>query len=558
MKANIVIAGAAGQGLKTLNDVLSKIFFKLGYNIYSTKDYMSRIRGGHNFMSIRISDEKITSSENKIDILIAMNEFSIKKHKDNLKENGIILFDGNTEKKVENLISISAKEIGKNLGNSKVSNMAYIGATLKIFDIKLEDASSIIKKYFKDDTEIANLNIESLKKGYDLANTNNPLPKVKNNRDQLLINGNDAVGLGAAIGGVQFYSAYPMTPSTGILNYLAENANKLNIVVEQAEDEIAAINMALGASYGGIRSMTGTSGGGFALMNETIGLISVAELPLVIANVQRPGPATGMPTRTSQGDLSFVINSSSGEFPLVVIAPRNAKDAFYQTFKAMNLSEKYQMPFIILTDQYLADTKENFNTFDLTKLENKNYYFNNKKKLDIDDFKRYEFSENGISNLVYPGQLKNNYVFADSHEHDEYGHVTEEINLRTKMVDKREKKLNTFINKDLEEPIYCGPDEPDYVIISWGSTYGPCLEAIKSFNNIGLLSFNHLWPLPTNKINEVIKNNKTILIENNSKGQLGSIIRQNTNIDIDYKILKYDGRPFTYNEIVKRIKNEVL
>lgn len=556
MKVNIVIAGAAGQGLKTLNNILSKIFFRLGYDIYSTKDYMSRIRGGHNFMSIRIGDEKITSSEEEIDLLIALNAESIKIHENDIKEKGFILYDG--DEKHEKLINIPAKEIGKEIGNRRVSNMAFVGSVLKILGVDLEEASEIVTHYFDSEETIAEANKKSLKKGYDLLEKKIPLPVVDKKDNQILINGNDAVGFGAAIGGVQFYSAYPMTPSTGILNYMAKHANDLNIAVEQAEDEIAAINMALGASYGGIRAMTGTSGGGFALMNETIGLISLAELPLVVANVQRPGPATGMPTRTSQGDLSFVINSSSGEFPLVVSAPRNQKDAFYQTFKAMNLSEKYQMPFIILTDQYLADTKQNFEAFDINALENKNYYFNNKEKSDIKDFKRYELTDNGISKLAYPGQLINSYVIGDSHEHTEYGRISEDQDIRVKMVEKRQRKLDLFISEDLEEPIYKGPDEPEYVLISWGSTYSPCLEAIESFKNIGLLSFNHVWPLPTKKLTELSKKSKFIVIENNATGQFTKLIRQETCLSIDSQILKYNGRPFSSMEIVERIKNEVL
>jgi 2-oxoglutarate ferredoxin oxidoreductase subunit alpha len=556
MKVNIVIAGAAGQGLKTLNNILSKIFFRLGYDIYSTKDYMSRIRGGHNFMSIRIGNEKITSSEKEIDLLIALNSESIEIHKSDIKKDGVILFDGDVTH--DQLINIPAKEIAKEIGNRRVSNMAFVGSVLKILGINIKEASEIVTHYFDADETVAEANIQSLEKGYNLLDEKLPLPTVEKKDDQILINGNDAVGFGGAIGGVQFYSAYPMTPSTGILNYMAKHSNEMNIAVEQAEDEIAAVNMALGASYGGIRAMTGTSGGGFALMNETIGLISLMELPLVIANVQRPGPATGMPTRTSQGDLSFIINSSSGEFPLVVSAPRHQKDAFYQTYKAMNLSEKYQMPFIILTDQYLADTKQNFKTFDIDALENKNYYFNNKEKSDIEDFKRYELTENGISHLTYPGQLSNSYVIADSHEHTEFGRISEDIDVRNKMVEKRQRKLDYFIEEDLEEPIYKGPENPDYILISWGSTYSPCLEAIQDFDNIGLLSFNHVWPLPTKKLNEYAKTSKFIVIENNSIGQFAKLIRQETCLTIDSQILKYDGRPFTSKEIVNRIKNEVL
>lgn len=556
MNVNIVIAGAAGQGLKTVNNILSKFFFKLGYNIYSTKDYMSRIRGGHNFMQIRVGTEPLTSAKEEIDILIALNKFSITKHQERIKENGYILFDGEID--FDNAYNIPAKEIAKDLGNPKVANIALVGAALKLLDINLNSVNPILKKYFKSE-EIASINSNALQAGYKITEEKLPFEKMNTDTEmeQVLINGNDAIGLGAAIGGVQFYSAYPMTPSTGIMNYLAKHENKLNIVVEQAEDELAALNMALGASYGGIRAMTGTSGGGFALMNEALGLAGVAELPVVIANVQRPGPATGMPTRTGQGDLSFVINSSQGEIPLMVTAPRSSKDAFYQAYKAMNLAEKYQMPIVILSDQYLADTKQNFKAFDIEALENKNYYYNKKKPSDIEDFKRYELTKNGISNLVYPGQLKNTYVFADSHEHTEYGRITENKEIRNKMVDKRNRKLETFIHEDLEEPKYVGPEEPEYILISWGSTYGPVLEAQKNLENVGVLSFNHVWPLPTKKL-ETYKDSATfVVIENNSTGQFSKLIQQETCIEIKHQLLKYDGRPFTGTEIINRFKSEV-
>ncbi|MGM0380042.1 MAG: 2-oxoacid:acceptor oxidoreductase subunit alpha [Bacillota bacterium] len=551
MKKNIMIAGSAGQGLKTVNNILSNILFDKGFNVYSTKDYMSRIRGGHNFMKIRFGDEEITSGSNDIDILIALNKVSVTKHKDQLKDNGIIFYDGDLEN--IDFINLNTKELANELGNSKVSNIITIGAVIKLLGLNKENIFEIIKKQFKKD-KLFDINKKAFNKGYSLVDSKYKLSEIDSQKDQMIINGNDAVGLGAAIGGVNFYAAYPMTPSTGIMNYLAKHINDLNIVVEQAEDEIGAINMALGASYGGIRAMTGTSGGGFSLMNETLGLVGVAELPLVIANVQRPGPATGMPTRTGQGDLSFVINSSQGEFPLMVTAPRSAKDAFYQTHKSLNYAEKYQMPFVVLTDQYLADTTTNFETFNLDELENKNYYFNNKEKSDIEDFKRYKFSDTGISPLAYPGQLKNSYVFADSHEHNEFGRITEDKDLRVKMVNKRALKIQTFIENDLEEPIYKGPDNPKYVLLSWGSTYGPCSEAVKDFEDIGLLSFNHVWPLPTKKLNEFKDNTTFITVENNSTGQFKNLIHQETDIKINKEILKYDGRPFTGQEIINKLK----
>jgi 2-oxoglutarate ferredoxin oxidoreductase subunit alpha len=297
-------------------------------------------------------------------------------------------------------------------------------------------------------------------------------------------------------------------------------------------------------------------------MNEGIGLCGVMELPLVIANVQRPGPATGMPTRTAQGDLQFVINSSQDEFPLMVIAPRNAEDAFYETVHALNLAEKYQMPIILLSDQYLADSKQNMPYFDLENNQYENYYFNNKEKSDIEDYKRYEITDNGISPLAYGGQLTNDIVLSDSHEHDEYGHVTETIELRNKMMQKRFKKIETLKENDLKEPLQLGTDNGDYLMICWGSTYGPAKEAFELLkadgHEVTLLSFNHVWPLPQEKLTALAKGKQLINIEGNYTAQFNKLIQQETCITVDHNILQYDGRPFTGKALYERIMNEVI
>ena len=563
MNLNIVIGGEAGQGLKTLSNILSKTFFKMGFKIYSSKDYMSRVRGGHNFMSIRVGTEELTGPTTDEDILLALNEETIERHQDNVTDDGVIVYDGETDVDAD-VVTVDAGDIAKEIGNSKVANTVFVGALLKLLDLDLDVTKKVLKDYFADKgEEIAKVNAEALEQGYEAVNNQFSLPEVEKEEEEMLISGNQAVGLGAVMAGVKFYSAYPMTPSTGIMNYIASKENELGIVVEQAEDEIAAINMAIGASYSGVRAMTGTSGGGFSLMNEGLGLAGITETPLVIAEVQRPGPATGLPTRTGQGDLSFVINASQGEFPLMVMAPRTAEDAFYQTMRAFNLAENYQIPVIILSDTFLADSKKNISELDIEQVEIESGFMSDEEAAEVEDYKRYELTEDGISPLAYPGQLEDDVVLVDSDEHDEYGHIIEDAETRNKMVEKRDAKLQKLASEEITEPEYCGPEEADYVLVSWGSTYGPALEAQELLQEdgaeVGLLSFNDLWPLPTQKIEELAEDDtELIVVENNYTAQFAKLLRAETGINAEHNILKYDGRPFTGAEIYNRIQAEVI
>ncbi|MGM0437410.1 MAG: 2-oxoacid:acceptor oxidoreductase subunit alpha [Bacillota bacterium] len=563
MDYNILIGGEAGQGLKTTAYLLGKTIFRIGYHIFTTKDYMSRVRGGHNFIKIRFSDSEVKGPKDKLDLIIALNEETIENHLDNLKDEGILLAEREVED-LNNSVVVNAKEIAKDI-NTKGVNSVFIGAFLKTIGFDLEEAENVISEYFVEDNNKVKDNLLLLEKGYKSCERIEKIEmtKIDGGEERLYLDGNQAIGLGAATAGVSFYTAYPMSPSTGILNYLAKHQKRLSMAVEQAEDEIGAINMALGAAYGGGRAMVGTSGGGFALMNEGLGMAGVGEIPLVIAEVQRPGPATGLPTRTSQGDLNFVINSSQGEFPKMVIAPKDQEDAFYQTFRAHNLADKYQIPVIVLSDQFLADSSSDIKKMNLDELEVKrNLYYQNKKD-DENEYKRYKLIENGISPRAYPGSLENDTILVDSHEHNEYGRVTEDIDLRNKMINKRENKINKLKREDLKQAEYFGEEDIDYLAIGWGSTYGPILEATKKLQNedvkIGFLSFNDIWPLPTSQLEKwAEKDVEKIVIENNSEGQFTKLIGSELQIKIENKILKYSGRPFSGDEIHERLSNEVI
>lgn len=561
MDFNILIGGEAGQGLKTVDNILGKILFREGFNIFSSKDFMSRIRGGHNFMQLRISDEKLYGPDNDLDLLIALNKESVDIHREQLKDDGIILIEGDEEVIDGRTILVPASVIADDI-NPKGINTVFVGAVLKIMNLGLDKAKEVIKGYFDED--LVGDNIKLLERGYKAVDPiyDNLKENVSDKSEEIFIDGNSALGYGALTGGLRFYSAYPMSPSTGIMNFLAGQQKNFDLVVEQAEDELAALNMALGGSYSGIRSMSGTSGGGLALMNEAIGLAGITETPVVVADVQRPGPATGLPTRTGQGDLLFAINSAQDEFPLMVIAPRDQKDLFYNGFRALNLADKYQIPVIILSDQFNADSSKNIEEFDFDSL-NINRHLISEDDPGAKDYKRYKFTEDGISPRAYPGQLKGETVLVDSDEHDEKGHIVEDGKTRTKMVDKRARKLDKLIREDLREPEYFGDEDIDYLLLVWGSSYGPAREAYQLLKEdgikVGLLSFNDVWPLPKEQLEDLAGEGVDLItVELNKTAQFGSLIASETLLEVKQNILKYDGRPFTGKEIYNRFLDEVI
>ncbi len=554
MDFSVLIGGAAGQGLETSAHILEHILKRCGYNVFTYRDYMSRVRGGHNFTQIRFSDRELNSFTNKVDIVLALNEETVLLHKERLKEEGIIICDEDISNGDRTLSFPFRKIIGK-IKNPKVINTIGLGVILKYFGIPLDIGEGVFGKLFKgkayEDNKLA------LREGYNLIEEKYHLELREDKK--IIINGNSALSLGAVAAGCRFYCGYPMTPSTSILSYLSSKSHEMGIMVEQVEDEVAALNMALGASYAGVRAMTGSSGGGFALMVEALSFAGIVEIPVVIVNAQRPGPATGLSTRTEQGDLRFVIHAGHGEFPRMVMALRSPEDAFYQTARAFNLADRYQIPVIILTDLYLDDYTKTIEPFDFGRIKIERHILEEK---DIKEYKRYEITESGISPRLIPGKVAGQVVLADSHEHDEYGHITEDTHIRTEMALKRMRKLD-LLKDDLQEPWLIGVEEPENLVVCWGSTYGAVKEAldrlIEEGHSIGALVFGDIYPLPKKKIMELGRTAKRIIdIEQNMTGQLDSIIREETPYKSDFKILKFDGRPFSGEEVYIKLKNEVL
>lgn len=553
MDYNILIGGSAGQGMDTVSDFLEKALKKKGFYVFSNKDYMSRVRGGHNYTQIRFSLEAIYSHTHKLDLILALDKDTALLHKDNLKDTGIIILDESINLDDKRILKLPLIKTANKLGLSKAFTSVAAGAILKYFSLD-NGVEQFISKKLKP--EIRNRNIEALKLGYDLIDSKYTLKGIDLS-NHILINGNDAIALGAIAAGLDFYSAYPMTPSTSIMTYLAKKQVEVGIVVDQAEDEISAINFAIGASYAGARSMTGTSGGGFSLMVESLGLAGITETPLVVVDSQRPGPATGLPTRTEQSDLSFILSASHGEFPRIVLSVRNAEDAFTQTVKALNLADKYQTVVLLLTDQYIADSNATIPKYDLSKVKIERHIFNKADLSPDTEYKRYKVTKNGISPRLIPGSVENQIVLVDSDEHTDEGHITESSKVRNEQMEKRMRKLSS-IQDDLDEPEYFGEENIDILLIGWGSTYGALRDSIKQLKekNIkaGALVFGDIYPLPQNALKKYSKISKKIInVEQNFTGQLGKLITQETGILFDGSILKYDGRQIIGEEIVERV-----
>ncbi|KJU71687.1 2-oxoacid:acceptor oxidoreductase subunit alpha [Clostridium baratii] len=557
MDYNILIGGSAGQGMDTVSDFLEKALKKKGFYVFSNKDYMSRVRGGHNYTQIRFrASEPIYSHKNELDLILALDENTAISHIKDLKEDGKIIVDESIKFDDKRTLKLPLLKTATTLGISRGFTSVAAGAILKYFSLH-GDVDELFSKKLKE--PIRSKNIEAIHLGYDLLDSKYVL-KGKDLSNHILINGNNAIALGAIAGGLDFYSAYPMTPATSVMTYLSKKQKDVGIVVDQAEDEISAINFAIGASYAGARAMTGSSGGGFSLMVESLGFAGIAEIPLVVIDSQRPGPATGLPTRTEQSDLSFILTASHGEFPRIVLCARNAEDAFTQTIKALNLADKYQTVVFLLTDQYTADSNVTIPMYDLNKVKIERHILSEKDIVPSEEYKRYKVTESGISERLIPGRSRDQVVIVDSDEHTESGHITEAAEVRNAQMEKRFRKF-TSIEDDLEEPEYFGDEDIDLLLVGWGSTYGALKDAVKLLNDKGIktgaLSFGDIYPLPKKKlIDYTNKAKKIVNVEQNFTGQLGKLITQETGILMDSSILKYDGRQIIGSEISDKFKKE--
>ena len=575
MDYTIKIGGAAGQGIQTIGGTLARVFARSGLHVFTHQDYESRIRGGHNFYQVRLSDRPLTASRERIDILIALDRESIHRHGDELTDDGKIVYDSSALKDKHDaprFLDVPFEDLAVTHGGNKImSNTVAIGTVLGMLGMDLDVLSKIFEDTFgKKGEDIIKGNVKAARAGRDhavkqcercdySAGAKGPSPL----HSKMLIAGNEAIGLGAVASGLKFYSAYPMSPSTGIMNYIAGKESEYGIIVEQAEDEISAINMALGASFSGVRAMTGTSGGGFALMTEGLSLAGMTETPLVVALAQRPGPATGLPTRTEQGDLQFALYAGHGEFPRVIFAPGTPEQAFYLTNKAFGIAEKYQIAVIIITDQYLADSEWTFDGFHLDKIHYSDQRLRGHAMKELTEYRRHSFSETGVTPLGVPGD-STYLVVTDSDEHDENGHIVEDAETRIKMIDKRIFKKMPHIREEIAPPAFYGSDAPEIVLTGWGSTYGVLKETVDLLSDsrkAAMLHFSELCPLPEiEKFDylSILKNaSLTFCIENNATGQFARYVKAETGYDFMVNINRYDGRPFSADYLLGELNAHI-
>ncbi|OIO38137.1 MAG: hypothetical protein AUJ72_03140 [Candidatus Omnitrophica bacterium CG1_02_46_14] len=526
-----------------------------------------------------MNTQELYGFTDEIHLLIAFTKDCIERHKHEVVKGGAILYDealGYDAASITALgvipcpipLSKIATEVG---GHRIMANTCALGATAGITGYDFERIKDIIETNFKKKGEsLIAENLAVAKAGCDAAhdkygkNFQFKLETVDTNpaKRRMVLHGNQAIGLGAIAAGCKFISAYPMTPATSIFEYITSKANKYGIVSKQTEDELAAILFAIGANHAGVRAMTCTSGGGFDLMVEALGLASITETPLVIAEVQRGGPSTGLPTRTEQPDLESVIFASHGETPRIVIAPSTIEECFEMGWRAFNLAEKYQCPVIILNDLYLASQLRSIDKsrFDIVNTPvDRGALLTNKELDKIIDYKRHAFTASGISPRAIPGHRNSVYV-TTSDEHTEFGYAVEESDARNKMMEKRMKKYETAL-EDMKAPELYGDKTAEITFVCWGSPYGAVREAVdtlrKNKTKANLLKFTDLWPFPVDKARPFLDKAKHLIaVENNYSGQLANLIRRCTGVEMDQKVLKYSGRPFSAGEILKKLKKE--
>jgi 2-oxoglutarate ferredoxin oxidoreductase subunit alpha len=555
---SIVLSGEAGQGIRTVELLLIRTLKNSGYNVFSTTELMSRVRGGNNTTEIRVSNERIEAYVDKIDILIVLSKNAIFRIENRLTRDTIIIGQNNfIEEKYINghykIKDVAISSLAKEVGGLIYSNVITYGLLSGIFDINLNLIKESITRHFSTKgKEITDNNINAVIKGYEKGKEMKlgiQVEKDEKIKNQVLLSGTESIGIGALAGGCNFITAYPMSPSTGVIQFLARHSEEFGVVIEQAEDEISAINMIQGAWYAGARAMTTTSGGGFALMEEGISNAAITEVPIVIHLAQRPGPSTGLPTRTEQGDLNLALYAGHGEFPRIIFAPGNFTDGIYLTQKAFNLADKFQVPVIILTDQFYIDSFQSIKSIDFTDFKVENFVTRTDK-----DYKRYKNTDDGISPRGIPMQ-GDGFVRFDSHEHDEDGFITEDPDIRTKMVDKRLKKLESYSKESIDAEII-GSKNYKTLIVGWGSTYGVIKEVIEKLNDndLAFAYFKQVYPLPNNTKEILSKAKELIIIENNATSQFGQLIKRYTGMEFTNRILKYNGMPFSLEEIIEKLK----
>lgn len=584
-KITIKIGGEAGFGIKVAGSTLGKVFLRLGYQLRDYSEYPSLIRGGHNTFEITIG-QKVSAHTRPVNLLVALNQQTLDGHLPELSRDAGIIFDGGKAKPTSEsfrLFDVPFSELARQTsGTELVKNTVALGAVLAVLGGGVEGLLQLLKETFaRKSPQIVSMNLTAAQSGFKYVKERYPEPfayqiRPCDNNNLLYLTGNDAVALGAIAGGVSAYFAYPMTPSSSVLDYLVKNGPKVGMLVRQPEDEISVLNSAIGAGFAGARAMVGTSGGGFSLMTEALGLAGMTETPVVIFMAQRPGPATGLPTWSGQGDLRFLMHAAQDEFPRMIIAPGDAEECFYLTADAVNFAEKFQMPVFVLSDKNLGEGGMTAPEFDQSKVKiERGEWLSAEEVNNQGKYLRYKVTESGVSPRVLPG-AENGVHLANSDEHDEYGYNAESSANRNAQMEKRMRKLDSAI-KDIPDAKLYGPRDADLTLVSWGSTKGAILQALEEFSviaakpvlgsdqgagnqtvSVNFLHFTFLWPFPTpGSAEQLIRAKKLLVIENNFSGQFEGLIKQYTGRVPEEHLRKYDGRPFWPHEITEKV-NQVL
>lgn len=558
---SVVLCGEAGQGIQTVEHILTRTLKLSGFHVFSSQEYMSRIRGGSNSTWIRVSDHRVAAPVNRMDLLIPFSPGAVHHLQKLITPQTLLLGEKALyERECEGCpaVDIPFSRIAQEVGGRIYLNTVAVAVLAGLFRVEPELLGQYLRHHFSGkDEQTVQKNLEAMAKGYEIAEgllrsgqLQIDLMRHESVKDELLMDGVEALAMGVIAGGCNFLAFYPMSPSTALAVHLAERSKEFGLIVEQAEDEISAMNMGLGAWYAGARGLASTSGGGFALMVEGLSLAGMIESPMVIHLAQRPGPATGLPTRTEQGELLFALFAGHGEFPRAILTPGTIEDCFYLGRRAFDLADRYQIPVFILTDQYLLESHYNIPSL---KLEGENpiHHFVETTP----EYRRYRLTPEGLSPRGIPG-FGRGLVVLDSDEHDEEGHITEDLELRTKMVNKRLKKLD-LLEQAVLPPELIGPEDYEALILGWGSTYHVLREVLGRLGRekIAFLHFKQVYPLHPKTQGYLQRAKKRVIVENNATAQFGQLLRMKTGIEMDHQILQYNGLPFAVDDLEDRLKS---
>lgn len=546
---SILIGGKAGQGIASIETLLAKGFKRAGFYTFSTKEYMSRVRGGSNTTLIRVSNTAVNAPDFKVDIFVPLDTAAYAHARDRMRHDSILIAKKSDVECDCTLYDCDVEALAKEIGNPIVSNTVAAALVFGLLGCDGEILREIVTESYSD--QLRDWNLQALAVGAKLAHNNahcryciEPHPSSRAATD-FFLSGTEGIGFGAIAGGCNFISSYPMSPSTGVLTFLAKYSRTFGICVEQAEDEIAAFQMGLGAWYGGAAAMSTTSGGGFALMGEGLSLSGMSETPMVVYLAQRPGPATGLPTRTEQGDLELALYSGHGEFPRIVLAPGDPKECFDLARKAFDLADTYQTPVIVMSDQYLADSSFSIGRF---RIDGKQPL---RPIVQTDEgYKRYRLTQEGISPRGVPGYGEG-LVLVDSDEHTEEGLITESMHVRNEQHGKRLRKAESIRSEALSPEI---DGEGNIAVVGWGSTKHIIREAVKRLRDERVASVHFAWvhPLCASQLAPLHKAKHILVVENNATGQFAKLLRLN-GVAVHDQILKYDGLPFFVDELAEKL-----